>query len=97
MKKGKGKLPLCRGNGEQVNTIYGHHLTVRARFAFNCYRYWAQLLLYQPGDAPVIILIPKGVNQGDPLLVIPYGINLVPLMEELRDADPTLLYPFLCQ
>ena len=24
-KKGKGKLPLFRGNGERVNPIYGYH------------------------------------------------------------------------
>ena len=32
------------------------HWLVGARFAFNCYRHWAQLLLRQPGDPPVIIL-----------------------------------------
>ena len=34
------------------------------------------------------------VNQGDPLSMVLYGIILVPLAEELRDADPTLLSPF---
>ena len=27
-----------------------------SRFAFNCYKYWAQLLLRQPGELPVTIL-----------------------------------------
>ena len=33
-----------------------------------------------------------GVTQGDPLSIVLYGIYLVPLVEELRDADTTLLY-----
>ena len=32
------------------------------RFAFNYYRHWAQLLLLQPGEPPVTILIRKGVT-----------------------------------
>ena len=65
-----------------------------ARFAFNCYRHWAQLLLRQSGDAPVFLLIREGVAQGDLLSMVLYGITLVPLAEELQDADPTLLSPF---
>ena len=61
---------------------------------FNCYMHWAKLLLFQPGDAPLIILIKEGVMQGDPLSVVLYGINLTPLAEELRDSDPTLLSTF---
>ena len=34
-----------------------HRWSEEARFAFNCYRHWAQLLLRQPGDATVILLI----------------------------------------
>ena len=47
-------------------------LTVRhcwpegARFAFNYYMHYAQFLLRQPGEPPVIILIREGVTQGDP-------------------------------
>ena len=55
---------------------------------------WVQFLLRQPGDAPVILLIQEGVTQGEPLLMVLCGITLVPLTEELRDADPTILSPF---
>ena len=65
-----------------------------ARFAFNCYRYFAQLLLCHTGDVPVILLIREWVTQGEPLLMVLCGITLVPLEEELRDADPTILSPF---
>ena len=35
-----------------------HHLWPEMeRFAFNCYRYWAQLLLCQPRGSPVTIII----------------------------------------
>ena len=71
-----------------------HRWPAGARFAFNCYRHWAQLLLRQPGEPPFTILIRKGVTQGDPLLMVLYGITLVPLAEELRAADTGLLSPF---
>ena len=48
----------------------------------------------QPVDAPVIILRQEGVTQVEPLLVVLYGITVVSLVEDLRDADPILLSPF---
>ena len=50
------------------------HWPAEARFAFNCYRHGAQSLLYQPGNTLVILLIQEGVTQGDPLLIVLYGI-----------------------
>ena len=64
------------------------------RYTFNCYRRWVQLILRQPGELPVPILIREGVTQGDPLSMVLYGINLVPLVEKLRAADPGILSPF---
>ena len=32
-----------------------HRWSAGARFTFNCYRRWAQLLLSQPGEPPVTI------------------------------------------
>ena len=71
-----------------------HRWPAGARFAFNCYRHWAQLLLRQPGEPPVTILSREGVTQGDPLSMVLYEITLVPLVEELQAADPGLLSPF---
>ena len=65
-----------------------------ARFAFNCYRHWEQLLLRQPGEPPVTILSREGVTQGDPVSMVLYGITLVPLTEDLRVVDPGLLLLF---
>ena len=70
-----------------------HRWPAGARFAFNCYKHWAQLLFRQPGELPVTILSIEGVTQGDPLSMVLYGITLVPLVEELRAADPGLLSP----
>ena len=71
-----------------------HRWPAGARLAFNCYKHWAQLLLCQPGEPPVKILSREGVTQGDPLPMILYGINLVPLAKELRAVDPGFLSPF---
>ena len=71
-----------------------HRWPAGARFTFNCYRHWAQLLLRQPGEPPVTILSREGVTQGDPLSMVLYGITLVPLAEELRAADPGILSLF---
>ena len=65
-----------------------------ARFAFNYYKHWAQLLLRHPGELSVTILSIEGVIQGDPLSMVLYRITLVPLAEELQAADPGLLSPF---
>ena len=68
-----------------------------ARFAFNCYMHWAQLLLRQTGEPSVTILSREGVTQRDPLSMVLYSITFVPLAEELRAADSGLLFPFLCR
>ena len=65
-----------------------------ARFTFNFYRHWAQHLLRQPEEPPLTILIQEGVTQGYPIAMVLYGITLFPLAEELRAAEPGLLYPF---
>ena len=64
------------------------------RFALNCYNNWAKLHLRQPGNTPVIILSREGVTQGEPPLMVLYGIILAPLAEDLRDVYPTLLTSF---
>ena len=71
-----------------------HRWPAGARFALNCYKHWAQLLLRQTGELPVTILSREVVTQGDPISVVLYGITLVPLAEELQAADPGLFSPF---
>ena len=71
-----------------------HRWPAGARFAFNCYKNWAQILLRQPGELPVTIMSREGVTQGDPISMVLYRITLTPLAEELRAADLGLLSPF---
>ena len=71
-----------------------HRWPAGARFSFNFYRHWTQLILRHPGELPVIILNRDGLTQGDPLSVVMYGITLVPLTKELRAVDPGLLSSF---
>ena len=71
-----------------------HRWPAGARFSFNFYKHWAQLLLRQMGELPVTILSREGVTEGDPFYMVLYSIILVPLAEELQAADPGLLSPF---
>ena len=56
--------------------------------------HWPQILLRQPGQPPVTILSREGFTQGDPILMVFYGVTLVPFEEERSAADPGLLSPF---
>ena len=71
-----------------------HRWPAGERFAFNYYRHWAQHILHQLGKPPVKILSKEGITQGDPISMVLYGINLVPLAEWLRAADLGILPPF---
>ena len=71
-----------------------HRWTAGVRFLFNCYKHYAQLLLFQSGHPPVTLLSQEGVTKGYPLLVVLYMITLTPLAEDLRSADPGIISPF---
>ena len=71
-----------------------HHWLARVRFALNCYKHWVQLLLHQPGEPPVTVLIYEEVTQGEPILMVLYGITLVSLAKDLMAADFGLLSLF---
>ena len=71
-----------------------HRWPAGARFAFNCYKHWAQLLLRQPGELPVTILSREGVTQGDPLSMVLYGITLIPLQRSFKQRIQGFLSPF---
>jgi hypothetical protein len=71
-----------------------HRWASGARYAFNCYRHSAQLILRRPAKACVIILSREGVTQGDPLAMVLYGLTMVPLAEALRAAVPSVIQPW---
>jgi hypothetical protein len=71
-----------------------HRWPSGARFAFNCYRHSATLLLRRPGEAALVLAGREGVTQGDPLSMVLYGLALTPLSEDLRAAAPEILQPW---
>ena len=71
-----------------------HRWANGARFAFNCYRHSAQLIMRRRGQDCTIILSREGVTQGDPLSMILYGLSLTPLSEALRAAVPEVVQPW---
>jgi len=62
-----------------------------SRFAFNCYRHAAQLVIRRNGRPCSIILSQEGVTQGDPISMVIYGVALMPLTETVRAAQPDIL------
>ena len=71
-----------------------HRWAAGARFAFNCYRHSAILIVRNPGGIPFILNSNEGVTQGDPLSMVLYGLALLPLSEYLRKEVPDVLQPW---
>ena len=68
-----------------------------AQFTFNCYRHWSTLLVGDIGDGSGHFLHSKeGVTQGDTLSMIKYGIGVLPLIWELREAHPLCYTTLVC-
>ena len=52
-----------------------------ARFAVNCYHHWSTLMV-RAGDGMGHFLFSKeGVTQGDPLVMVAYGLGILPLIQ----------------
>jgi hypothetical protein len=71
-----------------------HIWAAGARFAFNCYRHSAQLILRKHGSPGYTILSSEGVTQGDPLSMVLYGLALLPLAARLRREQPDTVQAF---
>ena len=72
-----------------------HEWPSGTQFTFNCYRHWSMLVVRDIGDGPGHFLHSKeGVTQEDPLAMIAYGIGVLPLIRELRDAHPRVTQPW---
>ena len=66
-----------------------------AQFTFNCYHHWATLVVRYIGYGSGHFLHRKeGVTHGDPLAMIAYGIGVLPLIRELREAHPRITQPW---
>jgi hypothetical protein len=51
-----------------------------ARFALNCYKWWANLAIHGQKGSFLEIHLKEGVTQGDPLAMFTYGIGVLPLI-----------------
>ena len=66
-----------------------HEWPSGAQFTFNCYYHGATLVVRDTGDGSGHFLHSKeGVNQGNSLAIISYGIRVLPLIRELQGAQP---------
>ena len=68
-----------------------HEWPSGAHFTFNCYPHWATLVVRDTGDGSCHFLHSKeAVTQGDPLVMITYGIGVLPLIRDLWGAHPRM-------
>ena len=69
--------------------MMAHILPPSARFTFNCYTHFSQLLIQFPGNqTPRIILIKEGFTQGDLMTMPLYGVSMAVLDEHLKRELP---------
>jgi hypothetical protein len=71
-----------------------HEWPSGARFAFNCYRHWATLVIRGKGGTVVLIFSKEGVTQGDPLSMFGYGIDILPLIRRLKIEFSAVTQPW---
>ena len=74
--------------------------TMRHRWAngalssFNCHRHASLLVLQRQGGSCELLRSKEGVTQGDPLSMVPHGLALRPLLEQLGSAVPSAVQPW---
>ena len=83
------------GNRTAILWTVRHLWPSGARFAFNCYRHWSQLMI-RSGDGYEghWMMSKEGVTQGDPLSMILYGLGMLPLTMKLKNAVPECIQPW---
>ena len=65
-----------------------HEWPSGAQFGFNCYCHWATLVIRAGYVTGNFLYSKKGVTQGNPLDVVAYGLEIIPIIQELRKAHP---------
>ena len=74
--------------------VVRHEWPSGAQFMFNCYPHLATLVVRDTGGGSGHFLhIKEGVNQGEHLAMIAYGIGVLPLIRELRNSHPWVTQP----
>ena len=72
------------GNRTAILWTVRHLWPSGARFAFNCYRHWAMLVIRGEAGEIDILFSKEGATQGDPLSMIIYGVGMLPLTRSLK-------------
>ena len=65
-----------------------------ARFVFNCYRHWSSIVFLNGNGTDSILHSREGMTQGDTLVMIPYGIWILPLIKNIKQAIPDVIQPW---
>ncbi len=61
-----------------------------SRFAFNCYRHSIQVCIREHNSPAIIIPGCEGIQQGDPLSMILYGLALTPLINRIHTEHSSI-------
>ncbi|KAL7461856.1 hypothetical protein ACHAXS_002258, partial [Conticribra weissflogii] len=61
-----------------------------SRFAFNCYRHSIQVCIREHNSPATIIPGYEGIQQGDPLSMILYGLALTPLIDRIHTKHSSI-------
>ncbi len=61
-----------------------------SRFAFNCYRHSIQVCIRQHNSPATIIPGCEGIQQGDPLSMILYGLALTPMIDRIHTNNSSI-------
>ena len=68
-----------------------HRCLSGARFALNFYWHETLLVIHRPSTVFSFIMSREEVTQGNPILVVLYGLYLLPLYESIREEEPEVL------
>ena len=82
------------GNRTAMLWTIRHRWPSGARFTFNCYRHWTNLVVRSDNGTSLFLHSKEGVTQGDPLAMVAYGILLLPLIQSLKEALPEVEQPW---
>ena len=69
-------------------------LPIGARFAFNCYRHCATLVIRSGNGNGHFLYSKEVLTQRDPLEMVAYRLGILPLIRYLRTDHPSLTQPW---
>ena len=64
------------------------------RFAFNCYRHWSTQVIRAGYGMGQFLFRKEGVTQGDTLVMVEYGIGIIPFIRECKKTHTGITHPW---